>query len=548
MADSSKSLSTGIPQKPATATWVLRVLPSATDLIFMAVLGVWLFTPLSMKLLGDAGIGWHIRAGQQILTTHAIPRVDPFSATVGGKPWFAWEWLYDVIIGALANVAGLNAVAWFTATVVAAVFGWMFLLLVRREMNYIFALGLVLVAMCASTIHFLARPHVLTWWFTLAFFWILDSTERNYFKGVGRHRKLWALPLLMAVWVNVHGGFVLGFVLLAVFWFGSIWTWHRIKGTGVDDVLRSIAAAKRVRDLTRVGAVSILASLINPYGWKLHSHIIAYLSDRFLMDHIEEFQSPNFHGVAQKAFLILLVASLGVLVTRGRRLRTSEGLLVLFVTYSGLYAARNIPIAAILLAMIVGPWLPGSEFLGRFSLRMSAVELSLRSHLWPVLFALVTLALVFNGGRFGSTQLVDAHFDPNRMPVAAVDFLQTHGIEGPILSPDYWGGYLIYRLYPKTRVVIDDRHDLYGAEFLKSYLQMIHVGQDWEQFLRETNPACVLLPRNAALANILGKTEGWKTIYTDDLSIMFVRNSDHPPTAMQISPDYFRFEGTKADN
>src|SRR5581483_8205271 len=193
------------------------------DLIFLGILCALVFTPLATKLLGDAGIGWHIRTGEQIVATHSIPRTDPFSSTMTGRPWFAWEWLYDVAVGELNHLAGLNGIAWFTATVIAAVFGWMFRLLVRREMNFFFALLLVLLAMSASTIHFLARPHVVSWLFTLAFFWLLDSTERNYFKGVGRHRKLWALPLLMLIWVNIHGGFVLGFVLIAVFWFGSIW-------------------------------------------------------------------------------------------------------------------------------------------------------------------------------------------------------------------------------------------------------------------------------------------------------------------------------------
>ena len=166
------------------------------------------------------------------------------------------------------------------------------------------------------------------------------------------------------------------------------------------------------------------------------------------MDHVQEFQSPNFHGVAQKCFLILLVLSLGVLVTRGRRLRTSEGLLVLFVTYAGLYSSRNIPISSILLVMIVGPWLPSEGAIDRFSLRVSAVELSLRSHLWPVLFTVFTFAIVLNGGRLGSSTLIDAHFDPKRMPVDAVSFLAQHDVKGPIFTPDYWGGYLIYRLYP----------------------------------------------------------------------------------------------------
>ena len=56
-----------------------------------------------------------------------------------------------------------------------------------------------------------------------------------------------------------------------------------------------------------MGLLSVAASLVNPYGWKLYAHIYSYLSNRFLMDHIEEFQSPNFHGIAQKCFLVLLI-------------------------------------------------------------------------------------------------------------------------------------------------------------------------------------------------------------------------------------------------
>jgi hypothetical protein len=528
MADGSIS-SLPDPQRKATPSWILWILPSASDLIFVGVLCALVFTPLATKLLGDAGIGWHIRTGQQILATHSIPRTDPFSSTMSGRPWFAWEWLYDIVVSVLNHVAGLNGVVWFTATVIAFLFAWMFRLLVRREMNFIFALGLVLLSLSASTIHFLTRPHVVSWVFTLAYFWLLDSTERNYFKGVGRHRKLWALPLLMLIWVNVHGGFVLGFVLIAVFWFGSIWTWFRTKGTGIEEVLHKIAAGRRVRDLTRVGLASVAASFVNPYGWKLHAHIYSYLTNRFLMDHIEEFQSPNFHGVAEKSFLILLVLSLAVLVTSGRKLRTSEGLLVLFVTYAGLYASRNIPIASILLAMIVGPWLPDPRIIKGFSLRMSAVELHLKPHLWAIVAGAVTFAIALNGGWLGSSSLMDAHFDAKRMPVQAVNYLEAHDIHGPILAPDSWGGYFIYRLYPRARVVVDDRHDLYGAEFLKLYLRMMHVERGWDEFLREHPAKCVVLPRNAPLTTILAQNSEWRSIYADDVAIVFVKSSETFP-------------------
>ena len=300
MADGSRSSS-----NTGTTAWLRVAMPSATDLIFVALLCALVFTPLSVRLLGDAGIGWHIRTGQQILATHAIPHVDSFSSTMAGTPWFAWEWLYDLVVGQLEATLGLNGVVWLTAIVIAAVFAWTFHLLIARGANFFVALGLVLLAVSASMIHFLARPHVVSWLFTLAWFWILDSSERYGFDGQdGKNgRRVWALPLLMLVWVNVHGGFLLGFVLLVIFLVGAAWTLFRTKEGRIEELLQKIAAGKRVRRLTWVGLLSVAASLVNPYGWKLYGHVYSYLSNRFLMDHIDEFQSPNFHGVAQRCFL-----------------------------------------------------------------------------------------------------------------------------------------------------------------------------------------------------------------------------------------------------
>jgi len=138
---------------------------------------------------------------------------------------------------------------------------------------------------------------------------------------------------------------------------------------------------------------------------------------------------------------------------------------------------------------------------------------------------------------------MNAHFDPQRMPVAAVDFLRDQEAPalaagearatrdargarlpqcGPyraVLSPDYWGGYLIYRLYPSDKVVIDDRHDFYGELFMTEYLTMIHVEPGWTEFLRS---ACLLLPKKAALTQVLTETPTWKAVYSDEVATVVV--------------------------
>jgi hypothetical protein len=517
------------------------VVPSASDLIFVALLGLLTCTALSVRLLSDAGIGWHIRTGQLILATHAVPRVDPFS-TLAGQPWFAWEWWYDVKVGWLERAAGLNGVVLFTAVIIATSFSWTFRLLLRRGTNVFVALILVLLAASAAMIHFLARPHVVSWLFTVAWFWILDSSEKDCsgsFSGSSdcsgaktrRAWTLWLLPWLMLVWVNVHGGFLVGFVLLAIYWIGAVWQWFRLKEERFDDALQKIWLGRRIRLLTLTGIVSAAVTLVNPYGYKLHVHIYRYLSNRFLMDHIDEFQSPNFHYVAQKCFAALLLLTLVALAAKRSEVGASQGVVVLFAVYAGLYASRNIPVSSLLLILVIGPWLSDAmnsladkrsgTASTQFLQRMQGIELGLQGHLWPITAIVLAGWIAAHGGKLGASPLMDAHFDAQRFPVQAANYLEAHKVPGPIVSPDSWGGYLIYRLYPRVRMVVDDRHDFYGEEFLKSYLKMVHVEPGWQDFLQQHDVGCIVLPKDSALANILLETPEWQPVYSDAVAVVF---------------------------
>ncbi|MFZ1008126.1 MAG: hypothetical protein WAN65_14900, partial [Candidatus Sulfotelmatobacter sp.] len=305
---------------------------------------------------------------------------------------------------------------------------------------------------------------------------------------------------------------------------------------------KKIRAAGNVRTLTFVGLVSALATFVNPYGWNLHVHVYRYLTNRFLMDHINEFQSPNFHLVAEKCFaglLLLTLIGLAVRKREGARADSSQGLVILFAVYAGLYASRNLPMSSLLLILVIGPWL-SSWFLslaeqmgarpGRFSLfnflqRMQTVECGLRGHLWSVAAVVLACGIAANGGKLSATTVMHAHFSEKRFPATAVSYLQEKDIQGPVLAPDYWGGYLIYRLYPGRRMVIDDRHDFYGDEFLKSYLKMVHVEPGWDGFIRDHDVRCIIVPRDSALASILAETASWKDVYHDEAAVVFVRTS-----------------------
>ncbi|HEY6767811.1 MAG TPA: hypothetical protein VI386_23910 [Candidatus Sulfotelmatobacter sp.] len=520
---------------PARSPLMRLLIPSVGDLIFMTMLGTLLWTPLSVRLLNDAGTGWHIRTGQIIADTHQIPRVDPFSSIMKGHPWFAWECLYEVAVGQLQRVAGLNGVVWLTAVVIALVYSWTFRLLIQRGVDVFLALMLVLLASGAGMIHFLARPHVFSWLFTLAWFWILDSNELAGIGIDGEEKRrtaklLWLLPPLMIVWVNVHGGFVLGLVLLGIYMVSAAHSWIKSRETSLEEAMTGLRARHRFRQLAQITLGAAIATLCNPQGWTLHSHIYHYLTNRFLMDHIDEFGSPNFHGVAEWCFAVLVLLTLLAVATRTSSLRVSEGLVVIFAVYSGLYSVRNLPVSSLLLVLTAGPLLaksleklPQTANLGVFDFwrRMRKIEASLGGFLWSVAALAIAFGIALNGGRLGSWQLLNAHFSERRFPATALDHLEANNNWGPILAPDYWGGYLIYRLYPQVLVVMDDRSDLYGENIFRDYLAMTQARPGWQKFLIDHHVCCVLAPRGSALANILAQSQDWKEIYGDDVARAF---------------------------
>ncbi len=519
----------------AVRPWARVLVPSVADLIFVAVLAAVSCSRLATRLLGDAGIGWHIRNGELMLRTHSITRTDPFSARMSGQPWYAWEWMYDAIVAAIHEKMGLNGVVFLAAILIAATFALLLHWLLRRGALLPLAVAFLVLSMTASSIHFFARPHVVSWLFTLIWFEILDSAEQA--RDRESIRRLFWLPLLMLLWVNLHGGFVLGLVLLGLYLLSGMVAYYR--GAGEE---RSLAAVW-LRKLGLVAVLSLLSSLVNPYGYKLHAHVYRYLSDRWLMNHIDEFLPPNFHGMAQQCFGALLLITIVTLAFARQRPRLSHLLVIIVAAYTGLYASRNLPVSSTLLALLVAPMLSEvmigasadpetpqrmRNFLLRchaFASRTGGLEADFRGHLWPIAAAVLGAVVCLHQGKLGPWQLMNAHFDAKRFPVQAADVIAQRGIREPIFTPDSWGGYLIYRLYPQTKVLVDDRHDLYGDQFLKEYLKTIRAEPGWDRMLNQRQVDWILVPRESPLANALTETKQWRVAYGDSTATLFARTS-----------------------
>ena len=528
--------------KAPPPAWFRFLAPSITDLIFIILLFAMSSGALAPRLLGDASVGWHIRNGERMLRTHSITRVDPFSVTMGGQTWYAWEWLYDAKIAGIHHWMGLNGVVFFTAVIIALTFALTLHLCLRRGADLPVAALLLALSLGVSMIHLFARPHVLSWLFTVIWFQLLDSSESANLAA--SPRRLWYLPALMLLWVNVHGGFVLGFALLGLYLLSAVVRYYRSR-----DGEESRSLAQRSKTLGIVTVASLAASLINPYGYELHVHVYRYLTSRWLMNHIDEFLSPNFHGVAQQCFVAILLITIVALAAAHNKPSLSRVLVLLLATYSGLYAARSLPVSSLLFTLIVAPlWTQAltdarenenlslrlRAFVSRwqeFTGRVRNVELGFRGHVWPAAAVFLGVLVCAHQGRLGTTQWMHAHFDPKHIPVQATDTIVERGIREPIFAPDSWGGYLIYRLYPENRIFVDDRHDFYGVDFLRDYLKAIRLTPDWDKFLNEKHVNWALLPAGSALANMLEETTQWNVVYRDGTAVLLERKQLLAPSS-----------------
>jgi hypothetical protein len=493
-------------------------MPSLTEVIFIVLLFSFSFGSLAPRLLWDADVGWHIRDGQNILATRSVPHVDTFSETMSGRPWYAWEWLYDAAIAGIFDVSGLNGLVFISALIIAITLALVLRFALIRGGSLPVTIILFILCAMASSIHFLARPHVVGWLLALAWFWILDTSHRD---PTCTRRLLW-LPPVMLLWANLHGGFVLGFMLLGIYVLADTLTC--IKCSQLEQRRTS---RRRAGILLAISLACFLASLINPYGFRLHIHVYKYLTDRFLMQHINEFQRPDIHGAPAQAFFVIIALTLvGIIAVRGR-MRWANWLLILFSIVSGLYAARNLPFASMLLMMISAPQLSRpiaakSGLLARMK-RWQAAELCPRVPVWPSIAVILAAIVCLHQGRAFGRQMMDAHFDASRFPVQAVNMLQRQQIRQPIFSLDAWGGYFIYRLYPENRVFVDDRHDFYGDAYIQRYLKVIHVESGWEHVLDQWNAQLVVMPSKAKLSEALRGSKQWKTVFQDATASIFQR-------------------------
>jgi len=495
-------------------------------------------------LFRDSDAGWHIRTGESILATAAIPQTDPYSFTRPGSPWFAWEWGSDALMGAVHQLGGLSAVASFYAVLIAATVWLWFQLTWILEGSFLIACLFVVPMLSTTNIHWLARPHIIGWLFLLIMLVVAERANRAVVRktigavtvrertpdvrdservGTGllagvSLRYLIAAAALTTLWANMHASFFLAPIISAIYAASHI----------LRPLIWNLAPdPQKVRFFAAATLVTALASLLNPHGWRLHHHLFNYLTDSALLARIGEFQSFNFH--AEGAFQITLtlgLAMLGATLALGQK-HLAHFLLSSVLIFAALRSARGLPLVALALLPIANAAIT----------RALAAAPNLR----PVVRQAIDSVLAYSSNlrvidiRFGGLVIAplvalllfafpnaNASFPADQFPVAAADHVEKLPVDARILAPDKFGGYLIYRFSGSRKVFFDGRSDLYGSEFLKNYARLTQLRPGWRAQLDEFGFTHALLPNDYSLVPAL-EALGWKRLYADGTATLLAR-------------------------
>ena len=420
-------------------------------------LGVGLYVFLlfaSSGLLNDSDTYWQIAVGQWILDRGAMPHVDVYSFSMPGETWVSSSWLAQVLYAASYDVAGWAGPVVVAAGGIAATFALLVHILERR-LPPTYAVLIALAAVVLSMPHFLARPHVLAMPLMVA--WahgLMTASERR------QPPSLWLLPLI-ALWANLHGGFVFGLVLAAAFAIDALWN----------------AKPSQRRPLAlrwaAFGLAALVACCVTPYGWG--------------------------------SILALIAGAL----YRGIKLSPPRIALVLGLLHMALSHGRNLEIFALLLPIVV--LTPVSQQLGLQPDRPGRVTF--------VSAAVLAAALAI------STWTAATHgtYSPprNQSPAAAVEAVKAHHLRR-VFNDRAFGGYLIWRQMP---VFIDGRAELYGEKFTMAYydaLERNDIGR-FLGLLEEYNIDGLLLRPGTPTVGLIDHLGVWRRVYADDVSVLYVR-------------------------
>lgn len=464
----------------------------------------------------DPDLWGHIKFGQDIWQAGRVIQGDPYSYLTGHQRWINHEWLAEVIfyiVFARLGVPGLVALKTSVALFITGLVYWH---LCRQGLNPMRA-GMVLLIVTLLLIPGLAviRPHLFTYLLFLLVMFFMHAAEH------GRMRWLWGMPPLMALWVNLHGGFLAGvgiFLLWSVLYVARLW-WTR-------------RPTKRLwLDIATVGgalACTLLAMLLNPYGLRLL--IFLFRLQTVVRPEISEWQP------------LLLMSRAGAVY--------AAGLAVLGAGWLWSGRARPMTLVALSIAMAFLP-LTAYRHTMLFGIAFPMLAGEHIADAWnrwsppPTPRFKTGLAVLTLAGALVLSSLALRHFRCIRIestaedtyPARAVGLLQRSGVEGNLAVDFNWGEYAIWHLAPRIKVSLDGRREtVYSEAIYQENLRFFSGIGDWGALLRRHETHMALIQRGQAVYNLMKLTPGWVLVYEDPLCGLFARADGPFVRRIQATP------------
>lgn len=478
-----------------------------------AILFVAIFA-MAVRAPADTDTWWHLQAGRVTLEEGEILQTDLFSHTRYGSRWINHSWLSQVILYGLFSrfsYAGLGL--WMGVVVTAA-----FVLVYLQMEGSVFVRAFILVlAAATSGVIWSARPQLFSFLLTAAVAYVLYLFK---WRGVNR---LWVLPPLFILWVNLHAGYALGFMVLVAFVAGELFN-HLLEPWLPADA--PVVGWRGIGLVVGVSLLSALALVVNPNTTRMWTYYLETVRLDVLQDFIQEWRSPNFHPLHTQPFIWLLLATLAAVGLSRRRVDGTDLALVSGFAYAALLAGRNIGPFALVAAPVLSRHV--TALLDRCSrsvsnrLRYASATPAQGAINWMLLLVIlaataVKIQLPLRAG-FNEAQHRES------LPVGAVEWIEEQRPPGEMFNHYNWGGYLIWRLWPDYRVFVDGRTDLYGDGFLRQYLETQTASPGFQETLDEYDIRLVLTPSQSILSTRLACEGPWREAYADDVASVWVRD------------------------
>jgi hypothetical protein len=505
-------------EHPAESSWLPKV----------TIDHLWLAIPIALT----AGFGfllklrlidfwWHLKAGEIIVTTRSIPKTDLFSFTAGGHPFVLQNWLVEVIYYATYRAGGLALIVALNAVLLVAALLPVYHLCRRATDNIKLSVMSALLPAVLLLYFGSVRSQVFSFALFSAFYWVL-STYRSRQRNL-----LWTLPVMMIVWVNLHGAFVLGLGLVVLFLGCELA--RRIAYGEASDTL----ALKELRQLGFFLALSVIATVVNPETYRIYAYIRAVATNPASQTLVLEWQPPSINELAgillfYGPFFITLLILLGA----RRKPSLVDLSLVLAFSCLGLSAVRNGVWFALIAAPVLARYFPTVDFsavslalkrtrIGRALLRwndkrresFAPVRYRLNRQIAVLMLTIVVLVTPWLYPHLGNPTFGNTLWEPST-PV------------GNIFHPQVYGDYLIWRLWPQQRSFIDGRVHLFDDSVVRDY-RLAFNDSHWDERLARYDIKYLLLSKdeeeNRMMIESAEASDTWKLVYEDSVSVLFER-------------------------